>query len=400
MDTNKRLTLVSLNFHPEPTGIGPYATALAKNLGNEFSLHVIAGLPHYPSWRQEPFDDSEILKDIRSLKRLAHVIPRSNAVLGRLMLELSFALKVAVTRWKKPDALILTSPSLLTAAVSLARARVFHRDTIVILWLQDLYGQGSKEIFKGKQIVQRIISWVERKTAARADSVVVIHESFKAILESEMGVSGSKVEVIPNWSQFSFNPNLTNADTARKFELRDVPTVLHAGNMGRKQSLEFAILAAGQSSKFQLLLVGDGAMKANLQELAKDFDNVLFLPPVTETDLSNLLNFSDILLVNESADTGKMAVPSKLTTYMRAGKPIIAATSPDSNCAIEILKSGSGIIVEPGNPEALSSSIDSLLNDINKRNALAENGKNYSDLFYASESSLAKFREHINTILK
>jgi GTP cyclohydrolase I len=80
-------------------------------------------------------------------------------------------------------------------------------------------------------------------------------------------------------------------------------------------------------------------MKANLQELGKGFDNVLFIPPVTELDLSNLLNFSDILLINESSDTGKMALPSKLTTYMRAGKPIIAATSTNSNCAAEILKS-------------------------------------------------------------
>jgi colanic acid biosynthesis glycosyl transferase WcaI len=400
METTKRLTLVSLNFHPEPTGIGPYATALAKNLSSEFSLHVIAGIPHYPSWQKEPFDDSEILKDIRSLRRLAHVVPRTNAVLGRLLLELSFALKAAVANWKSPDALLLTSPSLLAAAVSIVRARFFHRETVVVLWLQDLYGQGSKEIFKEKRVVQRIISWVEKKTLARADSVVVIHESFKEILESEFGVSGSRIEVIPNWSQFSFNPNLSKADTARKFGLRDMPTVLHAGNMGRKQALEFAILAADHSSKFQLLLVGDGAMKTSLQELGKDLDNVLFLPPVSEVDLSNLLNFSDILLVNESSDTGKMAMPSKLTTYMRAGKPIIAATTPNSNCALEILKSASGIIVEPGNSQALSASIDLLLSDMHTRNVLAKNGKSYSDRAYGSESILAKFREHINAILR
>ncbi len=400
MENNKRLTLVSLNFHPEPTGIGPYATALAKDLSNEFALHVITGLPHYPSWRKQSFDDSELVKEIGNLKRLVHLIPRSNGVSGRLMLELSFAFKAAASNWKSPDAVLLTSPSLLTAGFSLVRSRVFHKNRPVIVWLQDLYSQGSKEIFHRKRIVQRIISWVEKKTLTGADSVVVIHDSFKAIIESELGVIGSKIEVIPNWSQFSFKPKLTKTETAKKFGLREMPTVLHAGNMGRKQALEYAIEAAGQSSKFQLILLGDGAMKATLQELGKDFDNVVFLPPVTEIDLSNLLNFADILLIHESSDTGKMAVPSKLTTYMRAGKPIIAATSPESNCAAEILKSASGIIVEPGNPEALSSSIDLLFRDASLRKTLAENGEIYSEFAYSAESSLNKFREHINALLE
>jgi hypothetical protein len=60
-----------------------------------------------------------------------------------------------------------------------------------------------------------------------------------------------------------------------------------------------------------------------------------------------------VLLVNEREGMAEMSVPSKLTSYFSAGRPVVAATDPDSPTASEMRASGAGPIVPSGDPEAL-----------------------------------------------
>lgn len=44
--------VVSTNYAPEHTGIGPYSTQIAEHLAaSGADTHVLAGMPHYPAWR-------------------------------------------------------------------------------------------------------------------------------------------------------------------------------------------------------------------------------------------------------------------------------------------------------------------------------------------------------------
>ncbi|MER6926710.1 hypothetical protein ABT314_48820, partial [Streptomyces spiralis] len=46
--TGRCLLLVSTNYAPEHTGIGPYATQLAEHwAARGADTHVLAGMPHY-----------------------------------------------------------------------------------------------------------------------------------------------------------------------------------------------------------------------------------------------------------------------------------------------------------------------------------------------------------------
>lgn len=49
---NRRLLVVSTNYAPELTGIGPYATQLAEHwAASGARTEVLTGMPHYPAWR-------------------------------------------------------------------------------------------------------------------------------------------------------------------------------------------------------------------------------------------------------------------------------------------------------------------------------------------------------------
>ncbi len=47
--TGRRITVVGINYAPEPSGIAPYTTALARALSEAgAAVHVITGLPQLP----------------------------------------------------------------------------------------------------------------------------------------------------------------------------------------------------------------------------------------------------------------------------------------------------------------------------------------------------------------
>src|SRR3954470_19000035 len=48
----RTVLVIGINYWPEVTGIGPYTTAMAEELVRcGSSVTVLAGVPHYPSWR-------------------------------------------------------------------------------------------------------------------------------------------------------------------------------------------------------------------------------------------------------------------------------------------------------------------------------------------------------------
>ncbi len=81
--------LVSANFWPEPTGIGPYAKAYADLLhdaGHEIT--AVCAYPHYPQWRARESDD-------RALPYVVHRcrawVPAQPTAARRALFEASFA---------------------------------------------------------------------------------------------------------------------------------------------------------------------------------------------------------------------------------------------------------------------------------------------------------------------
>jgi colanic acid biosynthesis glycosyl transferase WcaI len=115
--------------------------------------------------------------------------------------------------------------------------------------------------------------------------------------------------------------------------------------------------AAGLSSgrrDIRFLLVGDGNQRAAVAAHAASVPNVEVLPPVDSDDYPLLLAAADVLLVSEQPGTGEMSLPSKLTSYLAAGRPVLAAVSSDGACAKELARThGAGHVVAPGDPARL-----------------------------------------------
>jgi glycosyltransferase involved in cell wall biosynthesis len=163
--------------------------------------------------------------------------------------------------------------------------------------------------------------------------------------------------------------------------------------MGVKQGLENVIEAAFEAERRNLavhfLLVGTGNQASNLKVLAGTCQNISFVPPVPEQELSNLLSAADILLVNEKPGVKEMSMPSKLTTYFQTGVPVLVCSEPDSIAALEIKAHEIGFWTQSGTPNGLLKSVLDL--DLASASKVAEVAKEFAEKNLGKSQAIEKF---------
>ena len=404
-DMNTRVTILGLNYWPEPTGSAPYTTGLAEGLaaiGRQ--VHVVTAFPHYPAWRISPgYDGRRTTETIAGVgvRRNRPYVPSRPAGVRRLLMELHFGFTSIFTKWNAPQALILVSPALFAVAIAQMKARIFHPRIPVIVWVQDIYTRGVQETgatgSSGKSIVKRIESAVLR----RADTVVVIHDRFERYLIESLGVEGSKIQVVRNWTHIS--PSRPDRAAFReRFGWGDEVVVLHAGNMGAKQSLENVVEAARfadeHGSNIRFVLMGDGNQRRRLQQLADDVVKLDFLDPLDDESFQGAMAAANILLVNEKAGISEMAVPSKLTSYFASGRPVIAVTDEGSITAEEIAAASAGIRVDTDDPSALVREALALGSDETRCDGLGRNGAVFQARVLSRDAAISQYAEIITRL--
>jgi colanic acid biosynthesis glycosyl transferase WcaI len=399
-----RVAIIGINYAPEPTGIAPYTTGLARGLAKRgYDVRVLTGYPHYPQWKRAEGDRgfrSESVIDGVLVRRLSHRVPRSMSWIGRAVMEATFGLQVLTTRWGRPDVVICVTPPLLTTALAAFRARLtWHRPALGVV-VHDLYARGVAETGVASGFSARAVRAVESTAIRLADRVAVIHTGFIDALTDGLGVDVRRIREIRNWTHV-LPPDPSAIEGLRRRHGWDPGevVVLHAGNMGYKQGLENVVaaaeLAGRNNSRVRFVLVGDGHQRAKLQASGAGICALEFLTPVSNEEFPAVLEAADVLLVNERPGVAHMAVPSKLTSYFSAGKPILAATDAAGITAGELAASGAGMCVPADRPDLLLSEALRLGTDRVLGRQLGEAGRRYCDELLSEEAALDRYEQWI-----
>ncbi|MGO4859442.1 glycosyltransferase family 4 protein [Arthrobacter sp. 2MCAF14] len=402
-----RITILGINYAPEPTGNAPYTASLAASLSAlGHTVQVITGFPHYPEWRPKPgyagWTQNEVVDGVR-VKRLRHYIPRTPKALQRMHMELSFGLRSMLTRWERPDVVVVVSPALFSSGLAILRARLSPNRPAVGIWVQDLYSRGIVETGSSGARMGRIMAKVEASILGAADGVVAIHERFQNYMIVELGIRSARTWVIRNWTHLPPSPASGQEEMRERlgWSSKDI-IVLHAGNMGQKQGLENVVAAARladeRQSRVRFVLMGDGNQRQRLEASAVEVAHVDFISPLPGDEFQRALAAADMLLVNELPGVKDMAVPSKLTSYFNAGVPVLAATDPGSVTASEIDASGGGIRVDPGKPLALLEAAEALALDPEKCTELANNGLRFRQVTLSKDVAISHYDEFVSSL--
>jgi glycosyltransferase involved in cell wall biosynthesis len=216
-------------------------------------------------------------------------------------------------------------------------------------------------------------------------------------------VDSTRIRRVRNWMHIE-EPKLGRAAARRQLDWpEDVVVCLHAGNMGAKQGLsnliECARLAVEGDPRYLFVLMGDGNQRPLLVDLAERYrlPNVRFLPVQPAERFSCVLAAADLLLVTQRASVINMSLPSKLTSYLASGRPVVAAVAPESETATEIRSNGTGVVVLPDRPELLLQALRELVADPIRQEHLGAAGQHYARTTLSADQALSGLETLIET---
>jgi glycosyltransferase involved in cell wall biosynthesis len=394
-----RVLIVGINYRPELTGVGPYTAGLAEHLAARGDdVTVITGLAHYPEWRIAGDSPRRLIAEearagVRVI-RAAHYVPAIQSALRRAVYEGTFGLTglLATFRVGGADAILGIVPSL--SGGILARLASQRLGAPFGLLFQDLMAPAARQSgIVGGGAVTGATGAAEAWATRGARAIGVVSEAFRPYLGS-LGVSPDKIHDVPNWARLAA-PDTSVAATRARFGWNGhQQVVLHAGNMGLKQGLEQVVdaarLAADRDDPVRFVLAGGGNQAEALRVMASGLPTLDFLPVQPDGLHASLLAAADVLLLSERATQLDMSLPSKLTSYFAAGRPIVAAVPAGGASAVEVERSGAGLTVPAGDAGALLDTLAHLRTDPATAARLAVAGPPYAEAHLGAAACLAR----------
>jgi len=306
---------------------------------------------------------------------------------------------------RKGDVLFLRTPPLqLGVPAFWAKAVCGAR---VLVNVQDIHPDLAIEsgILKNPAGI-RFAKALEKWVYGLADRVAVISDGFARNL-CEKGVPAGKVEVLPNWVDTDFlKPGPKDNPVSRRHGLHDKFVVMYSGtvsissNRALERVLEAAKILAGDPDII-FVIVGEGLKKEALRKKAASLGlrNTAFLPFQPYRDLPDLLASADVLLVPLDKEKSQLSVPSKLYTFMAAGRPILGLAEPDSEVAILLREKECGLAVPSDGVAAVAEAVRTLERSPERRRLLGGNAREHVVRQFAKDKILGSYDKLLRSMV-
>ena len=280
------------------------------------------------------------------------------SALGRIRFERSYAaawLDHAGTT--KPDCIVSCNMPLFS--LDAFRRSAARRKQPWLLWHQDLFSNAIAEeisrklpgpaAFAGRAQVRRMEAGVVRS----ATQVVAIGEQFRQTYR-HWGLATDHVTIIPNWAPLE---EITPRPRENEWSAQHLPAgkelrLLYAGTLGRKHNplllaaLLRSALAAGLPARLIVASEGEGIDMLR-EDLAREPElPVTLLPFQAAADLPDMLGSADVLISILEPGASRFSIPSKVLSYLSAGRPVLGLMPEDNPAAADIL-AASGFVGPP-----------------------------------------------------
>lgn len=349
-------------------------------------MTVVCAHPYYPQWRIRDGWPKLSYRTERQAgaPKVVHCplyVPRKPSAKSRLLHYTSFA-ATALPRLlsdaikSRPDIVFVIAPSLVSAMSGWLVARL----TGAKLWLhiQDFEVEAAfatGAITPESRLGKTALAF-ERWMLRRFDRISTISGPMLDKLR-EKGIPDARIHEFRNWANLQRIKMLEGPSPMRAELGIDTPYIAYySGNVAAKQGLEIIPEAARRlagRTDLTFVICGEGPYLDTLKAEAKGLTNIRFYPLQSFEKLSDALGMADVHLLPQIAGVAELVLPSKLTNMLASGRPVVATAYPGTALAQEV--EGAGLVTEPGNVEAFSAAIATLLDDPERRAALGRQAR-------------------------
>jgi len=386
-----KFLIVSQYFFPETGSSAIRMLELAQYLAMQgHQVTVITGFPNYPTgvvyphYRRKVYQREQV-GDVAVVRTYLLTTTRRRSFGPRLMNYLSFMVTSVFGGLVagRHEVIYVYSPPLFVGVSAWILSGLYRIPFVIEV--NDLWPQApiALGMLRNKMLI-RFTEGLERFVYAKAHRIFLYSRRMRQALIGK-GVPEEKTEIHPLWIQTDlFRPHPqreTNAVRA-EYGLDGRFVVMYAGNIGLAQGMgtviECARLLKGHSD-IVFVLIGEGAEKASLMRRVEEqgLGNVVFIPQQPVNVIPRFLSAADALLVHLVPAPHRLGtIPAKVLAYMSVGRPILMAAEGESADLIQ--RSGSGVVAEPGNPEAMAEAILRLYNDPGVREVMGRKGREYA----------------------
>ncbi len=362
----------------------PYASMLrsiAEHLaGDGHDVTVFTAQPSYGDSR-----DHEARRRVESLGpiqvRRARLLAESKSDMAARAANLvlfSAQLGARILR-QRPDAvMVATTPPILVSTTATVAARLVGAASVY--HCQDIYPEVAvaNKMLGAKRFTTRALRWLDAATMQRATAVVVLSGDM-ARTAARRGIADAKLVIINNFQPDRDHDRSAGPDDGDPLDpelRRRGPRAVFAGNLGDFQDLDAVVEAAAllADDGIEVLLLGDGSARDRLEKLAADrgADNVTFHGRVSQATAEAVVADSDAALVTLAPGVISAAYPSKTTTYLGVGTPLVVSADLDSELADVVAVHGLGRAVAAGSAEDLADAIRSVVTNDDAATALEQ----------------------------
>ena len=358
-----RVLLVSGIWPPDPGGPASHAPALAEFLSSRgHTVEVVTTADAQPSAREYE----------------VHWVSRE------LSTEIRYARCVSLVRkhGRRSDVVYATS-MIRRASTGAALAR---RPLVVKLVSDEVFERqqregrfsGTLDEFQGVRSARIRVLRSARNVALRRAQHIFCPSAYLRDVALGWGLDPARLSVLPNPA-----PNVPTLPTRDELRVEldlSRPTLAFAGRLGPQKALGIALEALAMVPDVDLLIVGDGPERIQLERRAHELGvdgRARFLGSVPRDGVLRLFRAADAAVLSSAWEN----LPHTVLEALAVGTPVIATAVGG---VPEVVRDGeNGLLVAPNDPAALGDAIRRYFDDGDLRRRLAE----------AAPGSVAAFTE-------
>lgn len=350
----KHILFVSSVFPPEQVTSALLNYDIVKELSEKYQVTVLRPYPTRPSGTHyENIELSE--KNFNTILVDSFTYPESRLI-GRMRESISFSKKCVefIKAHNEEIDFIFNGGWQLFGVFMIAKAAVRYKIPYLIT-VQDIY----PESLLTSHNYPRAIQWIIKSLLMPLDKYYTSHAVKVRTISEEMADYMSRTRHIPrnhyvvinNWQNdedFSNLPSVSNRNGSFVFA--------YVGSINAHANVELIIKSFHEARlpNAVLQIYGGGNRRKQCEELVKVLgNNNIHFGQVSREEVPMVQAKADVMVIALPKGNGRLCLPSKMTSYMLSGKPILASIDPNSTADRLLKVADCGIVVDPDNIESL-----------------------------------------------
>lgn len=351
----KRIVIISAVFPPEQVTSAFLNYDLAHELAKEYNVTVLRPYPTRPIGAK--FESAEVEdKTFKTILVDSYTHPQSELI-GRFKESNDFGKKSVeyIEKHHNEIDFVYNDGWQLFGLYRVARVCKKYGIPFMVP-IQDIYPECllTKANYPGilKKTIEAVLKPIDKYYQKHAYRVRTISDEMADYLSSTRKINRDKYLVVNNWQ---------NDDDFKKLpepEKNDKLVFEYVGSINVHANVDLMIRAFAEANipNSELRIYGGGNQKVACQQLVKDLGlaNVSF-GFVSRNEIPAVQSVASVLIMALPTGNGNLCLPSKLTSYLLSGRPVLASVDQDSSTKRILEGEGCGKTVIPDDKDALIS---------------------------------------------